>query len=409
MNFGSSLIEALESLTSNKVRTALTMLGIIIGVGAVIAMLAIGAGTEQAIVGEIEGIGTNLLFVATNKDDVTNPKPLTIRDAEAISDPIYAPSVAAAAPVIQGRAELTYAGGEGTTVGLVGVTEDYAKVQPLELSEGEFFTSTQISGLASAVILGSNVAEDLFGRPDGLVGETVRIFGQPFRVVGILKKEGGSEFGSSSDDQILVPLTTAQTRLIPSKVKNQVDLIYVSAISSDAVQSAEDEISLILRDRHKIKLTEDDFRILTQELFLDFASTVTGVFTIFLGGVAGISLLVGGIGIMNIMLVSVTERTKEIGLRKAVGAKKRDILTQFLIESSLLSAIGGVVGIILGWLLSLGIGRIAMANDFLLEPSITINAVLLATLFSAAVGLFFGIYPASRAAQLEPIEALRSE
>ncbi len=408
MNLGSSLIEALESLASNKVRTALTMLGIIIGVGAVIAMLAIGTGTEDAIVGEIEGIGTNLLFVTTNREDVTNPEPLTIRDAEAISDPIFAPSVAAAAPVIQGQAELTYAG-EITTVGLVGVTEDYANVQTLELSEGEFFTSTQIAGLASAVILGTNVAEDLFGRSDGLVGETVRISGQPFRVIGILKKEGGSDFGSSSDDQVLVPLTTAQTRLIPRKMKNQVDLIYVSAISSDAVQSAEEEISVILRDRHNIKLAEDDFRILTQELFLDFASTVTGVFTIFLGGVAGISLLVGGIGIMNIMLVSVTERTKEIGLRKAVGAKKRDILSQFLIESSLLSALGGIVGIILGWLLSLGIGRIAAANDFLLEPSITINAVLLATLFSAAVGLFFGIYPASRAAQLEPIEALRSE
>jgi putative ABC transport system permease protein len=188
-----------------------------------------------------------------------------------------------------------------------------------------------------------------------------------------------------------------------------VDTIYVSAINSDSVKKAEDEISLILRDRHKIKLTEDDFRIMTQELFLDFASTITGVFTIFLGGVAGISLLVGGIGIMNIMLVSVTERTKEIGLRKAVGAKRVDILTQFLIESSLLSAIGGVIGILLGWLLSLGVGRIAAASDFQLTPVVTVNAVLLATLFSAAVGLFFGIYPASRAAQLEPIEALRSE
>jgi len=408
MNFGSSLIEALESLGSNKVRTALTMLGIIIGVGAVIAMLAIGTGTEQAIVGEIEGIGTNLLFVATNYDDVTNPEPITIQDAEAISDPIYAPSVAAAAPVIQGMTEVTYAG-EGTSATLVGVTEDYYLVQTVELTEGEFFNSTQISGLASAVILGANIADDLFGRTDGLVGEAVRVGGQPFRVVGILKKEGGADFGSSPDDQILVPLTTAQTRLMPRNVKDQVDLIYVSAISSEAVKNAEDEITIILRDRHKLKLEEDDFFILNQDLLLDFASTVTGVFTIFLGGVAGISLLVGGIGIMNIMLVSVTERTKEIGLRKAVGAKRSDILVQFLIESSLLSAIGGIVGIIFGWLLSLGIGRIAAANDFMLNPAITINAVLLATIFSAAVGLFFGIYPASRAAQLEPIEALRSE
>jgi putative ABC transport system permease protein len=408
MNLGSSLWEALESLSSNKARTALTMLGIIIGVGAVIAMLAIGTGTEQAIVGEIEGIGTNLLFVATNREDVKNPEPLTIQDAEALNDPIFAPSIAAAAPIVQGQAELTNAG-EVRMASLVGVTEDYILVQTVELSEGEFFNSTQINGLASAAILGTNIAEDLFKRSDGLIGETVRVNGQPFRIVGILKKEGGSDFGSSKDDQILVPLTTAQMRLLPRKSSNQVDTIYVSAINSDSVKEAEDEISIILRDRHKIKLTEDDFRIMTQELFLDFASTITGVFTVFLGGVAGISLLVGGIGIMNIMLVSVTERTKEIGLRKAVGAKRVDILTQFLIESSLLSAIGGIIGILLGWLLSLGVGRIAAASDFQLNPVVTVNAVLLATLFSAAVGLFFGIYPASRAAQLEPIEALRSE
>jgi len=408
MNLLSSLLEALESLTSNKVRTGLTMLGIVIGVGAVIAMLAIGNGTEQAIVGEIEGIGTNLLFVMTNYEDVTNPEPLTIRDAEAIADPIFAPSVAAAAPVIQGQVELTNAGNV-SNAGFVGVTVEYADVQTIELSEGEFFSSSQISGLASAAILGTNVAEDMFGRSEGLVGETVRVSGQPFRVVGILKKEGGSGFGSSPDDQILIPLTTAQIRLMPRSVKNQVDMIYVSAIDADSVKIAEEEVSIILRDRHNIKLGENDFNILSQEVFLDMASTVTGVFTVFLGGVAGISLLVGGIGIMNIMLVSVTERTKEIGLRKAVGAKKKDILTQFLIESSLLSVIGGIIGIILGWLLSLGIGRVAAASDFLLNPAITLNSVLLATLFSAAVGLFFGIYPANRASQLEPIEALRSE
>jgi putative ABC transport system permease protein len=407
MNFGASLLEALESLSSNKVRTGLTMLGIIIGVGAVIAMLAIGAGTEQAIVGEIEGIGTNLLFVSTNYDDVTNPKPLTLQDAEALNDPVFAPSIAAAAPIVQGQAEVTYAG-NGTTASLVGVTEDYIKVQNVELSEGEFFSSVQVNGIASAVILGANVAEELFGRSDGLVGETVRVGGQPFRVVALLKKEGGSRFGSG-DDQIMVPLTTAQARLIPGAVKNEVSMIYVSAITSDVVKAAEDEVSLILRDRHKLKLAEDDFSIMSQEMFLDMASTITGVFTVFLGGVAGISLLVGGIGIMNIMLVSVTERTKEIGLRKAVGAKKKDIMAQFLIESSLLSLLGGAIGIVLGWLLGLGVGKIAAASDFLLDPIITLNAVLLATLFSAAVGLFFGIYPASRAAQLEPIEALRSD
>ncbi len=293
MNFGSSLLEALESLSSNKVRTGLTMLGIIIGVGAVIAMLGIGTGTERAIVGEIEGIGTNLLFIRTNHEDVTNPRPLTLRDAEALNDPVFAPSVAAAAPIVQGQAELTYAG-QGTTASLVGVTEEYDLVQTIELSEGEFFNSAQVNGLAAAVILGAEVAEDLFGRSDGLVGETVRVSGQPFRVVAILKKEGGSQFGSA-DDQILVPLTTAQVRLIPQAVKNEVSMIYVSAVNADAVKSAEDEVALILRDRHNIKLAEDDFSILSQEVFLDMASTVTGVFTIFLGGVAGISLLVGGI------------------------------------------------------------------------------------------------------------------
>ena len=407
MNFGSTLLEALESLSSNKVRTGLTMLGIIIGVGAVIAMLAIGAGTEQAIVGEIEGIGTNLLFVSTNYEDVTNPKPLTLQDAEALNDPVFAPSIAAAAPIVQGQAELTYSG-QVTTASLVGVTEDYIKVQNVELSEGEFFSSVQVNGIASAVILGANVAEELFGRSDGLVGETVRISGQPFRVVALLKKEGGSGFGSG-DDQIMVPLTTAQIRLLPGAVKNEVSMIYVSAITSDVVKEAEDEVSLVLRDRHKLKLAEDDFSIMSQEMFLDMASTITGVFTVFLGGVAGISLLVGGIGIMNIMLVSVTERTKEIGLRKADGAKRKDIMAQFLIESSLLSLLGGAIGIVLGWLLGLGVGKIAAASDFALDPIITLNAVLLATLFSAAVGLFFGIYPANRAAQLEPIEALRSE
>ena len=407
MNFGLSLLEALDSLTSNKIRTALTMLGIIIGVGAVIAMLAIGAGTEQAIVGEIESIGTNLLFVRTNYEDVTNPEPLTLQDAEALNDQVFAPSIAAAAPIVQGQAEVTYAG-KITTASLIGVTEDYTKVQNVDLSEGEFFSSVQVNGIASAVILGANVAEELFDRSDGLVGETVRVSGQPFRVIALLKKEGGSQFGSG-DDQIMVPLTTAQARLIPGAIKNEVSMIYVSAITADNVKAAEDEVSLILRDRHNIKLAEDDFSVLSQELFLDMASTVTGVFTVFLGGVAGISLLVGGIGIMNIMLVSVTERTKEIGLRKAVGAKKKDILVQFLIESSLLSLLGGALGIVLGWLLSLGVGRIAAASDFLLKPSITINAILLATLFSAAVGLFFGIYPATRAAKLEPIEALRSD
>jgi putative ABC transport system permease protein len=241
------------------------------------------------------------------------------------------------------------------------------------------------------------VADKLFGRRNGIVGETIRINGQPFRIVGLLQSKGGGTFGSQ-DNQVIVPFTTAQTRLIHRSVLNEVDQLYVQAASAKAVPLATDEIKQILRQRHRTPVGVDDI-----------ATTVTGVFTIFLGGIAGISLLVGGIGIMNIMLVSVTERTREIGLRKALGARKRDILIQFLIESSMLSLIGGMIGILLGWFLGFIVGRIAAASGNPFNPAISLDAILLATLFSAAVGLFFGIYPANRAANLEPVEALRYE
>ncbi len=408
MNISQSFIEAIESLTANKMRSALTMLGIIIGVAAVIAMLAIGTGTQDSIVGEIEGIGTNLLFVTTAQDEnITNPSPLTLDDAEALADSFQAPSVAAVAAAVRGNAEVTFAG-ESTNVSVIGITPEYLSVQNEELSEGEAITDAHQTAQSSVAILGTNVAEDLFGSTVGIIGESVRISGQPFRIIGILESSGGSEFGSS-DDQVLIPLTTAQVRIHPRNTQWQVDIIYASAVSADAVQSATDEISQILRERHRINLEEDDFSILTQQSFVDMVSTITGVFTIFLGGVAGISLLVGGIGIMNIMLVSVVERTKEIGLRKAMGARKTDILTQFLVESSLLSVVGGGIGIVFGWALSILVGQIAANSDFAINPLIGADSVLLATLFSAAVGIFFGLYPANRAAGLEPVEALRSE
>ena len=407
MNAARTFLEAIDSLLSNKIRSLLTMLGIIIGVAAVIAMLGIGSGAQNSILGEIEGIGTNLLFVTPSRGDLTNPKPLTIDDAEALDDSFRAPNIAAVAPVVQGSAELTFSD-ESVVSTLVGVTPSYFEVQDIPLTEGSIFNDTQISGLSSSAILGANVAEELFGRTQGLVGETVRINGQPFRVLAVMKERGGSEF-ASADDQVLTPLTTAQVRLLPGDNRREVDVIYASAVSSEAVDAAMEEITLIMREQHDIKLDEDDFSVLSQQSFLEVAGQITDVFTIFLGGVAGISLLVGGIGIMNIMLVTVTERTREIGLRKALGAKKLDILSQFLIESSLMSLVGGVLGIVFGWALTVVVGQIAKANDLLLDPAITINAVLLATLFSAAVGLFFGIYPANRAAQLEPIEALRTE
>jgi putative ABC transport system permease protein len=408
MNFWQSFLEALESLTSNKLRSSLTILGIVIGVGAVIAMLAIGTGAENSITGEIQGIGTNLLFVFRGgSEDIRNPEPLTLGDADVIADPFQAPSVVGVAPGLQGNGEVDFAG-ERKITQIVGVTPEYAHVRNYQVSEGEFINEAHMLGHSAVVILGVDVAEELFGRSNGLVGETIRVEGQPFRVIGILEEKGGGSFGSE-DDQIIVPLSTAQTRLIKRSTRDNVDMILVQAISAEAVPQAIDEVTQILRTRHRTEIGKDDFTIFSQQDFLDFASSITGVLTIFLGGIAAISLLVGGIGIMNIMLVSVIERTREIGLRKAMGARKMDILLQFLTESSLLSLLGGILGIALGWAIAAVVGQIAVANDANIVPVIGLNDVLLATLFSAGVGLFFGLYPANRAAGLEPVEALRYE
>ncbi|MBN2550936.1 MAG: ABC transporter permease [Anaerolineales bacterium] len=403
-----SVIEALESLSSNKMRSGLTIIGIVIGVAAVIAIVSIGRGAENSITGSIQGIGTNLLFVFRGgSDEVRNPKPLTLSDAEAMADPLQAPSVGGVAPMLRGDGKVS-AGGESTNTSIEGVTPEYAPVRNTEVSEGEFISQEHMLGQASVVLLGSEVADQLFGRTTGLVGETVRIEGRPFRVIGVLQSRGGSGF-SNEDDRVLVPLTTAQTRLIRRSPANRVDLVMVQAASAELVPQAGEEISQILRTRHRTAIGADDFTILTQQNFLDTAKTITSVLTIFLGGIAAISLLVGGIGIMNIMLVSVTERTREIGLRKALGARKIDILVQFLAESSLLSLIGGLIGIGLGAAISLVVREIAAAQNTPIVPSIGMDVVLLATVFSTAVGLFFGLYPANRAASLEPVEALRYE
>ena len=408
MNLYQSFIEALESLVSNKMRTGLTVLGIVIGVAAVIAMLAIGEGTQSSITGQIEGIGTNLVFIIPGgDDDVRNPKPLTLSDAEAMADPLAAPNVAAVAPVLSGMSEVSY-NGESSTVSILGITPDYESVSNESLTEGEFITETDILGRSSVAVIGPDTAEKLFDRTDGITGETIRINGQPFRITGILESKGGSGFGSR-DDRILVPITTAQSRLMQRDTKDSVDSIQVQADNSEAVDSAVEEVSEILRLRHRTEIGVDDFTIFTQQSILDTASSINAVFTIFLGGIAGISLLVGGIGIMNIMLVSVTERTREIGLRKALGARKRDILSQFLTESVVLSLLGGIMGIILAWILSTAIGAIAAASGTPINPEITLSSILLATLFSMAVGLLFGLYPANRAASLQPVEALRFE
>jgi putative ABC transport system permease protein len=408
MNLGQAIIEALESLNSNRMRSFLTILGIVIGVGAVIAMLAVGTGAQSTITGSISGIGSNLLFVYRGNTiaDVSNPKNLSMQDADALLDQYQAPSVEAVAPMVSGTVEVSTAN-EKTSSSLDGVTADYQSVRNATLSEGSFITDDNVLGRAKVAVIGTDVAKKLFDRTDGLVGESIRVNGLSFKIIGVLESKGGSSFGSQ-DNIVLVPITTAQVNIL-HKDSNRVDIIMVQATSASTISEASDEVSNILRVRHRTKAGQDDFTIFSQQDIAATAQTITGVLTIFLGGIAGISLLVGGIGIMNIMLVSVTERTREIGLRKALGARKKDILTQFLTESSLLSLFGGIIGIGLGWLIAFIVGRVAVASGTPFTPVVGLNAILLATVFSTAVGLFFGLYPANRAANLEPVEALRYE
>jgi putative ABC transport system permease protein len=407
MNQAQYFFEALESLTSNKLRSSLTMLGIIIGVAAVIAMLAIGTGAQQAVDDQINSIGTNLIYISSGAQDVRSPRPLTLADANALADPARAPSVLRVAAVVQSRGSVSYRG-ESVSTSIVAVTPEYALMRSLSLTEGQGISDSNLRLRQAVAVLGSDVALSLFGSTQGLVGKTLRVQNQVFRVIGVLESKGGSAFGSE-DDQILVPLTIAQSRLTRRQIHDQVDMIYVQAVESDRMTQAVDEVTKVLAARHKVPQSTPDFSILNQQDILETAQSITGIFTMVLGGIAGISLLVGGIGIMNIMYVTVSERTREIGLRKAVGARKLDILVQFLTESAMLSLLGGVIGIGLAWVIARLIAAVASFNDVQFTPLIQLDAILLATIFSAAVGVFFGFYPALRAANLQPVEALRHE
>jgi putative ABC transport system permease protein len=416
VNVLESLRLAFRALTANKLRAALTMLGIVIGVGAVITLMSAGEGVQVYIEERFQSVGSNLLFVlpGSEEESMSGPPGMTVGTAEltngdvdALRDPVRAPDVESVSPELF-SSTIVATGQRDTFATILGVNPDFASVRNWFPEVGVYIDQDDMNSRARVALLGRTVVEDLFPDHPYPLDQTIKINNVPFRVIGVLEEKGGSQF-SDEDNSVIVPLTTAQTRLFPSRSRTgelTVSAIIVQAVSEERMDAATEQISAILRERHDIDFRdEDDFSIISQSDILDVFGQITGVLTAFLGAIAGISLLVGGIGIMNIMLVSVTERTREIGLRKAVGARRRDIMWQFLLEAMTLSLIGGIMGIALG---ALGAGIItALIEDF--RSVVTPQAVVLATTFSAAVGLFFGIYPARRASVLNPIDALRYE
>ena len=394
---------AIASLEANKLRAGLALLGIVIGVTAVITLMSIGRGATQQITGIIQGLGTNLLFVQPEGDDAQ----LTLGDANALVDPVYAPTVLAAAPEIRSFATLA-AGRDNTTAQVVGVTPEYLAARSLDLASGMFIKFTHVDNRDEVIVLGSNVAEQLFQNRDP-VGDYVRVNGRRFRVIGLLESQGGSGFGTF-DTQVLIPITTAYYRLSGERTTSgdiSVSLINVQVRSVDEVDRSIEETSGVLRLRHRIT-GEDDFTVISQQSTIETLEETTDTLVVFLGVIAGISLLVGGIGIMNIMLVSVTERTREIGIRKAMGAKRRDILFQFVAEATVLSIGGGLLGAALGFAMTNLVDGRSLGNQTF-STSFSLEFAILALAVSAGIGLFFGIYPAARASGLHPIDALRYE
>ncbi|MCX6791239.1 MAG: ABC transporter permease, partial [Candidatus Gribaldobacteria bacterium] len=401
------LEETYSALVSNKARSGLTVLGIIIGIGSVIAMVAIGQGSQSTIQSSIQSLGSNLVLVmpgnqrgpgvqiSQGRGSATT---LTVEDATAISQSVA--NVSNVAPELSSRYQVT-AKGTNTNTSIIGTTPSYPSIRNVEVEEGSFFSEQNLTSLAKVAILGPTVRDDLFGTSSSSIGQTIRINKIDFKVVGVTKTKGGTGF-SNQDDTIFIPLTTAQRFLAGSE---RVSTISVEANDQQNMTQIQLDITSLLLARHNIANPAlADFSTLNQADIVATASSVTNTFTILLASVAAISLIVGGIGIMNMMLTTVTERTREIGLRKAIGAKKGDINKQFLAESIMLTFLGGIMGVTVGWLVSFGMHQFAG-----IATKVSLTSILLAFGVSAAIGIIFGYYPARRAASLNPIEALRYE
>jgi len=408
MNLIESFLTALDSLLANKMRAILTMLGIIIGVAAVIALVSIGNGVNNMIVDEVQSMGSNLISISTDMEESGGKQALSVGDMEALSDSLNVPAAELVSAEVRGTQQVVY-NGESLSLTVSGVSPDHFTINNLEFLLGDGLTQDDMDSKARTAVLGATTATDLFGDGEYPIGQQVKINGVSYEVVGVLEQKGSQLPTLNPDERVYIPMTTAQTRLYPERASGSeraVHAISVQVVNEDQMDAATGQIRAMLRERHELEAGDaDDFAIYSQTDILDSFNTITSTFTLFLGAIAGISLLVGGIGIMNIMLVSVTERTREIGIRKAVGALKRDILIQFLIESLSLSLLGGLIGIVLGVF-----GANALSSGLMgVVPGINGGTISMAAGFAALVGLVFGLYPAWRAAGLRPIEALRYE
>ncbi|HZZ98816.1 MAG TPA: ABC transporter permease [Candidatus Saccharimonadia bacterium] len=407
MDFFSLVLEAINTLSLNKLRTGLAVLGIIIGIGSVIALISLGQGSQLAVQNQIQSLGANLITVIPGgvsngaiRGAAGGGTTLTLDDAKAIGSDPSITTINAVSPELSRRSQVT-AGRNNTNTQVIGVYPSYLGIHKVELAEGAFITDQNNQSLTKVAVIGPQVATNLFGDGVDPIGQQIRANNQLFRIVGVTVSKGGTGF-QNQDDIIYVPLSVAQEELFGV---NYLSTISVEAKSPEVMTQAEDEIGYLLLSRHKLTdPTLADFSLFSQNDILNTASQVTGTFTALLGGIAAISLLVGGIGIMNIMLVTVTERTREIGLRKALGAKKKIIIMQFLIEATLLTILGGVIGMLMG----IGISY-ALTLLVKIPFAISIQAILLAIGVSGAIGILFGWYPARKAANLQPIEALRYE